>query len=171
MSQCRELSWSSTFPAFGLPGLLHVISSRSARGSSSEYVWCLLLWGGKSRCHSYPAPAGPSVLASLTCGLHRSIPARRNANGSDRTPAPIAELHNVKTDDMEVAPFSSSSPMLIPFRVCVNLTGLLCLISGSASPSEIWELGGLVAITASRCAVVSSICSQERLHNLDMIAM
>ena len=31
-------------------------------------------------------------------------PARRNANGSESTPAPIAELQRVKTEEAEVAP-------------------------------------------------------------------
>ena len=36
-------------------------------------------------------------------------PARRNAKGSERTPAPMAELQRVKTEEAEVAPESSAS--------------------------------------------------------------
>lgn len=50
---------------------------------------------------------GPSY-NKISFLLMERIPESLNANGKESTPAPMAELHSVKTDDMDELPSSSS---------------------------------------------------------------
>jgi len=92
-------------------------------------------------------------------------PAHWNAYGSDSTPAPIAELHNVKTDDTEEAPsvpnttrtwdlqWQNKQQLVWPATVAGGLTP----IPGSSRPQHHTRLG--TSYTLCCCSAFSRQCA------------
>jgi hypothetical protein len=72
------------------------------------------------------------------------VPARRKAYGNDRTPAPMQELHSVKTEEKDVAPLWEPRTILV--RATPSTSSMMTLATICSSSESPLSKGAVVPI-------------------------